>query len=102
MSTYQLYDFVRDLNFHIMNHLPIELSNKSKIFKIYLFKLKIFQLSNQRIKMSHPMFKEDYFIYLLDNKVYVAKKLNNNNFQDVEVMKGMKFIRKIKLKKLFH
>lgn len=100
MSTYQAYDFVKDINFHFINRTPIDLSNKSEIFKQYLFRLKIFQL-NQRIKMNHPMFKEDYFIYLLYNKVYAAKKLNDNNFQDVEIINGLKIIRKMKLKKLF-
>ena len=104
MSTYQIYDFVKDINFHITNRNPINLGTKSLIFKTYLFKLKLFQL-NGRIKKDHPIFKEDYFLFILNNTVYVAKKIGNNsetlNFDYIEILNGLKVIRKMKLKKLF-
>jgi len=103
MSTYQTYDFIRDINFHIKNKNPVDLSTKSKIFKIFLFKLKLFQL-NDRIKKDHPIFNEDYFLFILNNIVYVAKKFDGEQlkFDYVEIINGLKVIRKMKLKKLFN
>ena len=102
MSTYQTYDFIKDINFHINNKNPIDLKTKSEIFKTYLFKLKVFQLVN-KIKKDHPLFKEDYFLFVLYSVVYVAKKIDNDplNFDYVEVIDGLRTIRKIKLQKLF-
>lgn len=108
MSTYQTYDFVKDINFHINNNNPIDLNSKSEIFKDYLFKLKIFQMIG-KIKQDHPMFNEDYFIFTMYSKVYVAKRLNNininpnsSNFDYIEILNGIKIIRKMKLKKLYN
>jgi hypothetical protein len=102
MSTYQTYDFVKDVNFHIKNKNPIDLKNKSEIFKSYLFKMPLFQL-NDRIKRNHPLFKEEYFLFILFNTVYIAKKIENEplTFDYVEIINGLKIIRKMKLKKLF-
>lgn len=102
MSTYQTYDFLRDINFHIKNKNPIDLTSKSEIFKIYLFKLKIFHLTD-KIKRNHPIFHEDYFLFSLANVVYVAKKIENDplKFDYIEILDGLRTIRKMKLKKLF-
>ena len=102
MSTYQTYDFIKDINFHIKNKNPIDLKSKSEIFKSFLFRLKLFQLNN-KIKKEHPLFNEDYFLFILSNTVYVAKKLDNESlkFDYVEIINGLKIIRKMKLKKLF-
>lgn len=102
MSTYQTYDFIKDINFHIKNKNPIDLKDKSEIFKFFLFKLKLFQLP-ERIKKDHPLFNEQYFLFILYNIVYVAKKLDNEplTFDYVEIVNGIKIIRKMKLKKLF-
>jgi len=102
MSTYQPYDFIKDINFHINNKSPVDLTSKSEAFKNYLFKLKIFQLTN-KIKRNHPIFSESYFIFILANTVYVAKKIENNplKFDYIEVLNCLKVIRKMKLKKLF-
>ena len=103
MSTYQPYDFIKDINFHFSKQLPLDLSTKSEIFKIYLFKLKIFQLYD-RIKEDHPLFREEYLIFTHYNKVYIAKKIKNDpipQFDYLEILNGIKAIRKMKLKKLF-
>lgn len=102
MSTYQTYDFIKDINFHIKNKNPIDLKTKSEVFKIFLFKLKLFQLTD-KIKRDHPLFNEKYFIFILYNVVYVAKKIENEplKFDYVEVLNGLKTIRKMKLKKIF-
>lgn len=103
-STYQIYDFIKDINFHIKNNNPIDLKTKSEIFKEYLFKLKIFHMIG-KIKKDHPMFNEEYFIFTMYSKVYIAKKLNLNNtinFDYVEIQEGIKIIRKMKLKKLYN
>lgn len=102
MTTYQIYDFIKDINFHIDKKNPIDLATKSEAFKTYLFKLKIFTLSD-KIKRSHPIFNENYFIFVLYNVVYVAKKIENEplKFDYVEVLYCLKVIRKMKLKKLF-
>ena len=102
MSTYQTYDFIKDVNFHIKNKNPIDLKSKSDIFKLFLFKLKLFQLPN-RIKKDHPLFNEEYFLFILYNTVYVAKKLDNEplTFDYIEILNGIKIIRQMKLKKLF-
>jgi hypothetical protein len=101
-STYQIYDFIKDINFHINNKNPIDLTTKSEIFKSYLFKLKIFQLTD-KIKKDHPLFQEDYFIFILYGAIYVAKKLDVEllKFDYVEILNGLKIIRKMKFKKLF-
>jgi len=102
MSTYQTYDFIKDVNFHIKNKSPIELNSKSNAFKNYLFKLKLFQLTD-KITREHPLFNEKYFIFILYNILYVAKKLDNDpiKFDYIEVIHGIKLIRQMKLKKLF-
>ena len=102
MSTYQTYDFVKDINFHIKNKNPIDLKTKSEIFKLFLFKLKSFQLKD-RIKKDHPIFQETYFLFVLFNTVYVAKKIDNETlkFDYVEILNGIRIIRKMKLKKLY-
>ena len=102
MSTYQSYDFVKDINFHIKNKNPIDLKTKSEIFKLFLFKLKSFQLKD-RIKKDHPIFQETYFLFVLFNTVYVAKKIDNETlkFDYVEILNGIRIIRKMKLKKLY-
>ena len=102
MSTYQTYDFIKDINFHIKNKNPIDLKSKSEIFKVFLFNLKLFQLPD-RIKRNHPLFKEEYFLFILFNTVHVAKKTDNDNFKFdfIEIVNGLKYIRKIKLKKIF-
>ena len=101
MSTYQSYDFIKDINFHIKNQTPIDLTTKSEIFKTYLFKLKLFQLNN-RIKKDHPLFQEDYFLFIKYTTVAVAKKMDDAKIQYVEILNGVKIIRKAKLKKIFH
>lgn len=102
MSTYQTYDFIKDINFHIKNKNPIDLKSKSEIFKNFLFRLKFFQLTD-KIKKDHPMFEEDYFLFVLYNTVYIAKKFDNETikFDYIEILDGLKTIRKMKLKKLF-
>ena len=102
MSNYQTYDFIKDVNFHIKNKNPINLTSKSEIFKNFLFKLKLFQLPG-KIKRNHPLFNEDYFLFILYNSVFIAKKIENDplKFDYVEIINGLKIIRKMKLKKLF-
>jgi len=103
VSTYQTYDFIRDINFHIKNKNPIILGTKSLVFKDFLFKLKIFYL-NERIKKNHPIFQEKYFLFILNNNVYVAKRIVDSEdlkFDYIEIINGLKTIRKMKLKKLF-
>ena len=72
-----------------------------KLFPI-LFKLKSFQLKD-RIKKDHPIFQETYFLFVLFNTVYVAKKIDNETlkFDYVEILNGIRIIRKMKLKKLY-
>ena len=102
MSTYQTYDFIKDINFHIKNKNPINLESKSDIFKTFLFKLKLFQL-NDRINKEHPLFEQEYFLFILYNTVHVARRLDDDSFKFdyVEILNGIKVIRKMKLKKLF-
>jgi hypothetical protein len=102
MSTYQIYDFIKDIDLHIKNKNPINLKNKSEVFKKFLFQMKLFQLTD-KIKRSHPLFKEKYFLFILYNIVYIAKKIKNNplTFDYVEITNGLKIIRKIKLKKIY-
>ena len=102
MSTYQIYDFLKDINFHIEKKNPINLDTKSDIFKTYLFKLKIFQI-NGKIKKSETIFEEDYFIFSLYNSVYVAKRLKSETlkFDYIEIVDGLKILRQMKLKKIF-
>jgi len=104
-STYQIYDFVKDINYHVDNKIPIDLKNKSEIFKNYLFKLKHYHFTN-KIKRNHPLFKQDYFLYTLYGQVFVAKRFKNNpnsplKFDSVEILKGLKIIRRLKLEKIF-
>lgn len=102
MSTYQSYDFIKDIEFHINNKNPINLKNKSEIFKQYLFSLKIFQLSD-RIKNNDPIFNELYCIFVLQNNVFVSKKIQTDplKFDYVEITNGIVFIRRLKMKKIF-
>jgi hypothetical protein len=101
MSTYQSYDFVKDINYNFSRQLPLNLNSKSEIFKQYLFKLKIFQLNN-KITKDHQLFQEEYFIFVMFNKVYLAKKLSSESFDHIEILNGIRIIRKMKLKKLFN
>jgi hypothetical protein len=101
MYSYQSYDFKKDIDFHIDRNAPIYLDDKSDIFKVFLFKLKIFQL-NDKIKNNHPMFNEEYFLFIMGNKVNVAKKMKGElNFDHIEIINGIKIIRKMKLMRLF-
>lgn len=103
MSNYQIYDFIKDIDFHIKNKSPIELSSKSDAFITYLFQLKTFQLKN-KIKKDHPLFKEQYFLLVMYSTLYVSKKneFEEFKFNNVEVVGGIKMLRKKKLKKLFN
>jgi len=103
MSNYQLYDFIKDVDFHIKNKSPIELSLKSEAFITYLFQLKIFQMKN-KIKKDHPLFKEKYFLLVMYSTLYISKKNENEEFKfnNVEVIGGIKMLRKKKLKKIFN
>lgn len=102
MSTYQTYDFLNDINTHIDNKTEINLQYKSDIFKKYLFNLKLFQLSS-KIKKNHPVFKEDFFLFILQNTLYVAKRINNESlqFDYIDIVDGIKLIRKMKLNKIY-
>lgn len=97
--TYQLYDFKVDMNTHINKKVPILLKDKSSIFKSYLFKLKIFQLNKRTIKIQ--LFEQEYFLFIKSNVVFLAKKLDDEKFDYIEIKDGLKFIRKMKLKKIF-
>lgn len=99
MSTYQIYDFKKDIDYHIDKQIPIDLKTKSEIFKTFLFKLKHFQFTD-KIKKSHPVFNENYFICTIYSKVYVAKKIDNK-FKSIEILNGLRIIRKIKLQNIF-
>jgi len=103
MSTYQIYDFLKDINFHIKNKTEINLNDKSDIFKMYLFELKLFQLAN-KLKKSHPVFKQEYFLFILENVLYVAKRIDSEQlkFDYIEVIDGIRIIRKMKLIKLYN
>jgi len=103
MSTYQIYDFIKDIDFHIKKKTPINLEKKSKIFKSYLFELKMFHFTN-KIEKTHPVFNQDYFLFILNNVAHVAKKIDGEElkFDYVEILDGLKTIRKLKLKKLFY
>jgi len=97
---YQSYDFKQDLDMHIDKKIPIELKSKSSLFIEYLFKLKIFQLDS-KIKKSHGLFEEYYFIFIKSNIVFVAKKIGEERFDHIEIHDGLKIIRKLKLKQIF-
>lgn len=97
---YQLYDFKKEIDTHIDRKITIILKDKSKSFKAYLKKMKIFQL-DKKITKSHEIFSEDYFIFLKSNVVFVAKKTGIEKFDSVEISDGLKFIRKLKLNQLF-
>lgn len=103
MSTYQLYDFIKDIDFHINKKNPIELSSKSEAFKSYLFKLKDFQVKN-KIKKNHPLFQEQYFLLVMYNVLYVAKKSENDDFKFdyIDIIGGLKMLRQKKLEKIFN
>ena len=101
---YQIYDFKKDIDFHIDRKIQIDLKTKSEAFKTFLFKLKHFHITN-KIKESHPVFKEDYFLCTLyGDRVYVAKKISNPGdsfkFDSIEVLDGLRIIRKLKLQKI--
>lgn len=102
ISTYQLYDFIKDVNFHINKKNPIVLSSKSDAFKFFLFKLKIFPITD-KIKKSDPLFKEDYFIFIMYGVAYLAKRLESDEpkFDYIEIVDGLKIIRRAKMKKIF-
>ena len=97
---YQFYDFKKEVDVHIDKKVPIDLNDKSSTFKKYLFKLTIFQLDNT-ITKSHKLFEEDYFIFIKSNVVFVSKKIGEERFDYIEILDGLKFIRKLKLKQLF-
>ena len=97
---YQSYDFKKEIDTHIDKKIPIELKDRSSAFKNYLFKLPIFQLDDRIVK-SHKLFYEDYFIFIKSNVVFVAKKIDEEKFDYIEILNGLKFIRKLKLKQLF-
>lgn len=102
-STYQVYDFIKDINFHISRKNPIILSSKSEAFKTFLFKLKIFPITN-KIKKSDPLFEEDYFIIIMYGVAYVAKRIDSDEpkFDYVEIKDGLKIIRLAKMNKIFN
>jgi hypothetical protein len=102
MSEYQIYDFIKDVDFHIDKKTPINLHKKSNIFKEYFFSLKIFHLTD-KINKNHPIFEETYFIFILNKTAHIAKKLDSEElkFDYVEIIEGLKHIRKMKLKKLY-
>lgn len=100
LSSYQIYDFKKDIDYHISFNIPINLDFKNDIFKDLLFKLKIFDVGD-KIKIDHPMFNEEYFIFILGCKTCVAKKLNGDyNFDHIEIKNGLNHIRRIKLENL--
>lgn len=103
VSTYQIYDFIKDINFHINKKNPIVLSSKSEAFKTFLFKLKIFTITN-KIKKSDPLFDEDYFIIIMYGVAYIAKRIDGDEpkFDYVEIKDGLKIIRLAKMKKIFN
>ena len=103
MSNYQIYDFIKDINFHIKNKNKIDLSSKSEAFITYLFQLKIFQLKN-KIKKDHPLFNETYFLLVMYSTLYISKKCEYEEFKfdSVEIIGGIKMLRKKKLKKIFN
>jgi len=98
---YQSYDFKKEIDIHIDKKIPILLKDKSKTFKNYLFKLPIFQLET-RITKSHKLFEEDYFMFIKSNVVFVAKKIGIERFDYIEILDGLKFVRKLKLNQLFN
>jgi len=98
---YQSYDFKKEIDIHIDKKIPIELKDKSFTFKNYLFKLLIFQLED-KITKSHKLFEEDYFMFIKSNVVFVAKKIGKERFDYIEILDGLKFVRKLKLDQLFN
>ena len=97
---YQIYDFKKEIDKHIIKNIPIILEDKSEAFQNLLFKLKQFTL-NKRITKGHAMFNEDYFIFIKSSVAYVAKKISEEKFDYIEIKNGLRYIRKLKLKKLF-
>jgi hypothetical protein len=97
---YQTYDFKKEVDTHIDKKILIELKSKSAAFKNYLSKLKIFQL-DERITKSHDLFQEVYFIFIKSSAVFVAKQIGEERFDHIEVVGGLKFVRKLKLNKIF-
>lgn len=97
---YQSYDFKKEIDTHIDKKIPIELKDKSEIFKNYLFKLPIYQL-DKKITKSHKIFEEDYFMIIKFSMVFVAKKIGEEKFDHIEIIDGLKFIRKLKLNQIF-
>lgn len=102
-STYQIYDFIKDVDFHISKKTPIVLSLKSEAFKFFLFNLKMFSITN-KIKKNDPIFNEKYFIFIKYGIVYIAKRLTIDDllFDYVEIKDGLKIIRYMKMKKIFN
>jgi hypothetical protein len=97
---YQLYDFKQELDIHIDKKIPITLKDKNSTFIKYLFKLNIFKL-DKRITKSHELFQEDYFLFIKSNIIFIAKKIGEERFDNIEVLDGLKTLRKLKLKQLF-
>ena len=97
---YQVYDFKKEIDHHIKKKIPIVLDDRSDVFLNFLFKLKQFQL-NKRITKEHELFQEDYFIFIKSSVAYVAKKISDEKFDYIEIKDGLKYIRRLKLKKLF-
>lgn len=97
---YQIYDFKKEIDLHLRKRIPIILDEKSEAFLGIFFKLKIFQL-NKRITKEHEIFQEDYFIFIKSSVCYLAKKVSTEKFDYIEIKDGLKYIRKMKLKKLF-
>ena len=98
---YQSYDFKKEVDTHIDKKIPIELKDKSKQFIKYIFKLPIFQLE-KKITKSHRLFEKDYFIFIKSNAVFVAKKIGKERFDYIEILDGLKFVRKLKLNQIFN
>ena len=98
---YQSYDFKKEIDIYIDKKILIELKDKSSTFKNYLFKLLIFQLED-KITKSHKLFEEDYFMFIKSNVVFVAKKIGKERFDYIEILDGLKFVRKLKLDQLFN
>jgi len=97
---YQSYDFKKEVDTHIDKKIPIELKDKSVQFANYLFKLPIFQLE-KKITKSHRLFDEDYFMFIKSNDVFVAKKIGKERFDYIEILDGLRFVRKLKLNQIF-
>lgn len=103
--TYQIYDFKKEVDIHINKKVKISLPDKSISFKKYLFNLKLFQL-DKKIPKNHDIFNENYFLFINNHVLYVAKRIESNvllddKFDYIEIKNGIKIIRKLKLKNIF-